>query len=83
MTMIGGGSIPEQSIKSYSLIINCDMLNITAGQLNLNFKSYPTPMLSRIKYNKLFIDPITILNDQEELVIKIIKQEMKKLGVIY
>ena len=81
-TMIGGGSIPEQSVDSYSLEINCEKLSINAGTLNKNLKSRKTPILSRIKDNKLYIDPMTILHRQENEVLKALKQEMQSLNII-
>ena len=69
-TMIGGGSIPEQSVDSYSLEINFEKSSIKADTLNKKLKSRKTPILSRIKDNKLYIDPITILHGQENEVFK-------------
>ena len=81
-TMIGGGSIPEQSVDSYSLEINFEKSSIKADTLNKKLKSRKTPILSRIKDNKLYIDPITILHGQENEVFKALKEEMKSLNII-
>ena len=81
-TMIGGGSIPEQSISSYSLVINCEGLPTNAETINKCLKSRNTPILTRIKDNKLYIDPLTILHDEENSVFTALNEEMKNLDIV-
>ena len=80
--MIGGGSIPEQSISSYSMVINCEGLPINAETINKRLKSRNTPILARIKDNKLYIDPLTILHEEENLVFTALNEEMKNLDIV-
>ena len=55
--MIGGGSMPEQHVNSYSLSIDFDSLSINASQFSKKVINKPTPLIGRVKDNK-FILPI-------------------------
>tara|TARA_B100000029_G_scaffold512639_1_gene609851 strand:+ start:2049 stop:3416 length:1368 start_codon:yes stop_codon:yes gene_type:complete len=76
-TMIGGGSMPEQHVNSYSLLINFDSLSITANQFSKKMINKPTPLIGRVKDNKFILDPRTLLDKQDLEVLKLIEEELK------
>ena len=57
--MIGGGSMPEQHVNSYSLSIDFDPLNINAREFSKKMINKPTPLIGRVKDNKFILDPRT------------------------
>jgi len=75
--MIGGGSMPEQHVNSYSLSINFDSLSISASQFSKKMINKPTPLIGRVKDNKFILDPRTLLDKQDVEVFKLIEEELK------
>ena len=76
-TMIGGGSMPEQHINSYSLSIDFDSLSINASQFSKKVINKPTPLIGRVKDNKFILDPRTLLDKQDVEVHKLLEEELK------
>ena len=75
--MIGGGSMPEQHVNSYSLSINFDTLSISASQFSKKMINKPTPLIGRVKDNKFILDPRTLLDKQDVEVLKLLEEELK------
>ena len=75
--MIGGGSMPEQHVNSYSLSINFDSLSISASQFSKKMINKPTPLIGRVKDNKFILDPRTLLDKQDVEVHKLLEEELK------
>ena len=75
--MIGGGSMPEQHVNSYSLSINFDSLSISANQFSKKMINKPTPVIGRVKDNKFILDPRTLFNKQDVEVFKLLEEELK------
>ena len=75
--MIGGGSMPEQHVNSYSLSINFDSLSISASQFSKKMINKPTPLIGRVKDNKFILDPRTLLDKQDVEVFKLLEEELK------
>ena len=76
-TMIGGGSMPEQHVNSYSLSIDFDPLNISAREFSKKMINKPTPLIGRVKDNKFILDPRTLLENQDKEVFKLLEEELK------
>ena len=75
--MIGGGSMPEQHVNSYSLSINFDSFSINASQFSKKMINKPTPLIGRVKDNKFILDPRTLLDKQDVEVLKLLEEELK------
>ena len=75
--MIGGGSMPEQHVNSYSLSINFDSLSISASQFSKKMINKPTPLIGRVKDNKFILDPRTLFEKQDVEVFKLLEEELK------
>ena len=75
--MIGGGSMPEQHVNSYSLSINFDSLSISANQFGKKMINKPTPLIGRVKDNKFILDPRTLFDKQDVEVFKLLEEELK------
>ena len=75
--MIGGGSMPEQHVNSYSLSINFDSLSISANQFSKKMINKPTPVIGRVKDNKFILDPRTLFDKQDVEVFKLLEEELK------
>ena len=75
--MIGGGSMPEQHVNSYSLSIDFDSLSINASQFSKKMINKPTPLIGRVKDNKFILDPRTLLDKQDVEVLKLLEEELK------
>ncbi len=75
--MIGGGSMPEQHVNSYSLSINFDSLSISASQFSKKMINKPTPLIGRVKDNKFILDPRTLLDKQDVEVFRLLEEELK------
>ena len=75
--MIGGGSMPEQHVNSYSLSINFDSLSISANQFSKKMINKPTPLIGRVKDNKFILDPRTLFEKQDVEVFKLLEEELK------
>ena len=78
--MIGGGSMPEQHVSSYSLSIDFDTLNISASEFSKKMINKPTPLIGRVKDNKFILDPRTLLENQDKEVFKLLEEELKLIN---
>jgi L-seryl-tRNA(Ser) seleniumtransferase len=58
---VGGGSLPEETLKTYLLALEVPQPNRFLGILR---KMHP-PVIARIENDKIVLDPRTVLNDQE------------------
>ena len=78
-SMVGGGSLPGESLPTYLLALNVPKSN----QFMARLRSLPLPIIARIKEKQVLFDPRTVLPNQEEMFLsKLMKVLQKKHGVI-
>lgn len=65
----GGGALPMEDIPTAVVAISIDGLSATEIELRLRTQS-PVPIVARIKDDRLLIDPRTLVNDDEQLVLQ-------------
>jgi L-seryl-tRNA(Ser) seleniumtransferase len=66
MSMVGGGSLPGDTIPTYLLALRIKKPDNFLSSL----RSLPIPIIARIENNQVLFDPRTILFDQEEIFIQ-------------
>jgi len=66
---VGGGSLPGTTLPTVLLALNPDSAETFAAEL----RAAKMPVISRIMDNRVLFDPRTILPEQDELFIKILK----------
>ncbi|MCD6356768.1 MAG: L-seryl-tRNA(Sec) selenium transferase [Anaerolineaceae bacterium] len=78
-SMVGGGSLPGESLPTYLLALNVPKSN----QFMARLRSLPLPIIARIKEKQVLFDPRTVLPNQEEMFLsKLMKVLQKKNGGI-
>ena len=68
-SMVGGGSLPEESLPTYLLALNVKNPNRFLAKL----RAAPTPVVARIENDNVVLDPRTILPHQEEQLLTSLK----------
>ena len=61
-SMIGGGSLPEESLPTFMLALKIKAPNKFLSKL----RALPTPVIARIENDMVLLDPRTVLLDQDE-----------------
>jgi L-seryl-tRNA(Ser) seleniumtransferase len=70
-SMIGGGSLPEESLPTYLLALDIKKANRFLSEL----RALPQPIIARVEKDQIILDPRTVLLEQDEFLI----QNLKKL----
>lgn len=73
VSFVGGGSMPEQELKTYVVEITC---SVSSNELEKRLRNYKVPIIVRISKNKVLLDIRTI----REVEYKIIVQALKEVG---
>jgi L-seryl-tRNA(Ser) seleniumtransferase len=71
-TMIGGGSVPGGSLPTRLLAISVD-----AQAVARNLRLRDVPVIGRVEKNILLLDPRTVLPEEDEIVIKALRETAK------
>lgn len=66
---VGGGSLPEETLPTFVLALNFPRADQAAARL----RKADTPLISRVQGGQLLLDPRTVLEDDEERLITILK----------
>lgn len=79
MSMVGGGSLPTESLPTYLFALEVD----NPTQFHKLLRTPPTPVISRIENEKILLDPRTVLiNHEEDLLnkVKSLMAQSKRVG---
>ncbi|MEJ7652037.1 MAG: L-seryl-tRNA(Sec) selenium transferase [Chloroflexia bacterium] len=63
---VGGGSLPGSELSSTALVLRPEALNLTADSLAARLRAGRPPVVGRIEDGELWLDPRTVLPEQEE-----------------
>lgn len=74
-SQIGGGSLPLERINSYSLSIK--PMNMTTASLEKQLRYNETPIIGRVVNDSFILDLRTILENEEEIILKAFKNIFK------
>lgn len=73
-SMIGGGSLPNQSLPTWLLAFKPK----SARQFSRRLRSYESPIISRIEDNLVLVDPRTVQSTQEEVLLNQLKTALSE-----
>ena len=73
-SMIGGGSLPSQSLPTWLLAFKPK----SAKKFNQRLRSFDSPIISRIEDNLVLVDPRTIQTAQEEVLLSQLKTALSE-----
>lgn len=68
---VGGGSLPLSEISSYGVTINRD--NFSLQEIDKLLREYKIPIVSRVFNDNLYIDVITLLNGDRDVIVNALK----------
>jgi len=71
---VGGGSLPEETLPTSLLSLSVRSPQKFLSQL----RSASTPVIARIQDNKVFLDPRTVLPEQDALLLSILQNTFKE-----
>jgi L-seryl-tRNA(Ser) seleniumtransferase len=66
---VGGGSLPGETLPTFVLALNAENLEAAAVQL----RHMPTPVIARITHDRLLFDPRTVLPNQDDVIVTVLK----------
>lgn len=72
-SMIGGGSLPEESLPTWLLLLAAPNPNKTLARL----RALPLPLIARIENDRVALDPRTVFPEQDLQVIDNLRQVLK------
>jgi L-seryl-tRNA(Ser) seleniumtransferase len=75
-TMVGGGSLPGGSLPTYLLVVRGSRQE-SAQAIGRRLRQREVPVIGRIEKDRLLLDPRTVLPEEDEIVIKALREIMK------
>jgi L-seryl-tRNA(Ser) seleniumtransferase len=72
---VGGGSLPEETLPTQLLALDVKHPNALASRLR---KATP-PLITRIESDQVLLDPRTVLDDQEEMLLEVLKNTLAEI----
>ncbi len=73
---VGGGSLPGETMPTFLLALDLPKPNRFLSALR---KASP-PVIARVEADRVVFDPRTVLEDQDDLLVRIIRKEVKSYG---
>jgi L-seryl-tRNA(Ser) seleniumtransferase len=67
---IGGGSLPGETLPTTLLALDAAALPLSLEEIARRLRTRPTPVVARIQRAALLLDPRTVLEEQDEEVVK-------------
>ena len=71
---VGGGSLPGETLNSWSLAINSVGVSGGAQALVTRLRENVPPIIARIEGDKVLLDPRTVMEDEEDLVVDALRK---------
>jgi L-seryl-tRNA(Ser) seleniumtransferase len=78
VSTIGGGSLPGETLPTILLALEATDLAIPLAELTRRLRLRPQPIIARIQHNALLLDPRTVLEEQDEEVVKALQAEIQE-----
>lgn len=76
LSTIGGGSLPGETIESWALAIDCNDRPGGAERLAKALREGDTPVIGRIEDERVYLDPRTVLPDEEEALLAVVSSAL-------
>jgi L-seryl-tRNA(Ser) seleniumtransferase len=73
---VGGGSLPDQALKT--CVVEIEARNLSETELAYRLRIGQPAVIGRLRENKLVLDVRTILPKQEELIVQAIRQAIRQ-----
>ena len=73
---IGGGSLPGETLPTTLLALDAAQLPLPVDELAKRLRLRSTPIITRILRDTLFLDPRTVLEEQDEEIMKGLGEEI-------
>ena len=73
---IGGGSLPGETLPTTLLALDAAQLPLPVDELAKRLRLRSTPIITRILRDTLLLDPRTVLEEQDEEVMKGLEEEI-------
>ena len=71
ISFVGGGSMPEQELKTYVVEIDC---SVSSNELEKRLRNYKVPIIVRISKNKVLLDIRTIREEEYKIIVQALKE---------
>ena len=71
VSFVGGGSMPEQELKTYVVEINS---NLSSNELEKRLRNYEIPVIVRINKDKVLLDIRTIRKEEYSIIVKALEE---------
>ena len=71
---VGGGSLPGETLNSWSLAINSVVVSGGAQALVKRLRENVPPIIARIEGDKVLLDPRTVMENEEDLVVDALRK---------
>jgi L-seryl-tRNA(Ser) seleniumtransferase len=76
LSAIGGGSLPGETLPSWAVSIDCAATPGGADALARRLRDGTPPVVGRIEEEKVFLDPRTVLPDEEDALLQVAARAM-------
>ncbi len=76
---IGGGSLPGETLPTTLLALDAAHLALPLEELARHLRLRPTPVITRISRDTLLLDPRTVLEEQDEEVVRALSEELSRV----
>jgi len=78
LSTIGGGSLPGETLPSWTVAIDTSDIEGGAESLSSRLRHGVTPVVGRIEAERVFLDPRTVLPDQDEDLLRVVIEAVQR-----
>ncbi len=72
---IGGGSLPGETLPTTLLALDATSVPLALDELARRLRARPTPVIARILHDTLLLDPRTVLDEQDDELLRALVEE--------
>ena len=77
-SQMGSGSLPEQNLPTR--LVAVEPKSMSPDALALRLRSQPTPVFARIQDDRVLLDPRTLLDGEEKLLVDVVLESLQTAG---
>jgi L-seryl-tRNA(Ser) seleniumtransferase len=80
LSMMGGGSLPEETLPTCLLVLSTENMSGRAKDLTQRLREGVHPVIGRVEYDRVLLDPRTVLLHEEDNLLDAVRLAMRHLS---
>lgn len=80
VSAIGGGSLPEETLETWLLALECESIPVGAQGTLKRLREQSTPIIARIEGDRVLLDPRTVFLEEEDTLLRVVREVLGLAG---